>query len=385
MPPDLDELPVDYLAPFETFQAYSLRRGTIYRGRIRERFASDRGRLEQVLGAAPGSYRLEDVRGRLYATLRVGGAAASRRRLWVNAVLLGLTAVTALAAGADLSGAEPRGFATLPFEFAVSSATHVVMGEWHAVVENHLPTFLGVMTTGAPYAAALLFVLIAHELGHYLAARRYDVDATLPFFIPAPFFFGTCGAIIRMRSPIPHRRALFDVGVAGPLAGLAASFVVCCAGLGLSSYGPPGTCSTGPIVLQHSLLFRGLARLVLGAPDGLQCVQLHPVAIAGWFGLFVTFLNLMPVGQLDGGHVWYALLGRAQGYVGLLAIGGIVAMGLRFPGWLLLALLIVVLLRVKHPPVLDESVRPGWKRWLIGALVALIFLGLFIVEPVVVR
>lgn len=383
MPADSDEPLADYLAPFATLQAYSLRRGMIYRGRIEDRFAADRPRLHRVLEAAPGSYRLRDVDGRLYATLRVGGTPGWRVWLWANLALLGLTGVTALAAGADLSSPEPTGFAVLPFRFLIDSATRVVLGEWRVVAGTYVPRFLQVMATGAPYAAALLFVLMAHELGHYLAARRHDIDATLPFFIPAPFFFGTLGAIIRMRSPIPDRRVLFDVGVAGPLAGVAAGVLVSIVGLRMSSYGPPGTCSTGPIVLQHSLLFQWLARLVMGPPLGDHCIHLHPVAVAGWFGLFITFLNLMPIGQLDGGHVMYALLGRAQRYLGLAAVAAILAMGLRFPGWLMLALLVLTVLGVKHPPVMDESVRPGAGRLLIGLLVVLLFLGLFIIEPVI--
>jgi len=380
---DAGEGSVDYLAPFETFQAYSLRRGMVYRGRIRTEFAGDRARLARILDTAPGTYQIEQMDGRVYATLRIYHDGPPKQRLWLHITLLALTVITTLGAGAELAKDNPRPLALVPFEFALESLTATFIGEGSRVVADLWPDFVDEMETGVPYAAALLFILLAHEMGHYLTARKYGVDATLPFLIPAPFFFGTLGAIIKMRSPIVHRRSLFDIGVAGPIAGLVASVIVCVIGLSLSSYQSVNLAPAGSIALGASPLFGALVRGMLGPGGEMLVVQLHPVAVAGWFGLFITFLNLMPLGQLDGGHVWYALMGKKQRYVGLVAFALLVVMGLRFPGWLVLAILVLVLLRIGHPPVMDESVRLGWGRN-VGLAVIVVFVLLFIAEPIVV-
>ncbi len=372
---------VDYLAPFETFQAYGIRGGMIYRGRVRPEFAADRAELDQILRHAPGEHRVEELGGRLYATLRVYWGRRPKRRLWLHVLLLVLTVITTLGAGAEMARRQPRGLALIPFEFVLEAATDVAAGEWRQVVDSRLGQFLSDMSKGVPYAAALLFILLAHEMGHYFAARRYGIDATLPFLLPAPFAFGTFGAVIRMRSPITHRRALFDVGVAGPISGLVASVAACVIGLRMSHVvtGPP---SAGvSLVLGESRFFAGLVRLVMG-PAAAGDVGLHPVAVAGWLGLFITFLNLMPIGQLDGGHLWYALIGRKQRYVGMASLAVILGMGVMFPGWLGLAVLVVLLMRVGHPPVMDESVRLGWRRVAVGVALIVVFVLLFMPVPI---
>lgn len=372
---------VDYLAPFETFQAYGLRNGTIYRGRVRAQFAADRQELERFLSAAPGEHRVEEIDGRVYAVLRIDHR-PRRRRLWLHIGLLVLTMITALGAGAELSARDPRPVALIPFEFVVDVAAHVYVGEGSEVVNRILPGFMADMQRGLPYAVALLFILLSHEMGHYLAARRYGVDATLPFLIPAPLLFGTFGAIIRMRSPITHRRSLFDIGVGGPIAGLAASLIVCVIGLSLSWYLPKPIAPRSAFELGNSALFVGLTRLVLGPAKPIDVVQLHPVAIAGWFGLFITFLNLMPLGQLDGGHVWYALIGRKQRYVAWAAFGLLLVMGYVFVGWVVLAALALLLLRVRHPAVMDESVSLDPRRKILGVFIIVVFVLLFVPRPI---
>lgn len=172
-----------------------------------------------------------------------------------------------------------------------------------------LRDFLSVLLSGWTFAVPLLAILLFHEFGHYIAARLHRVDASLPYFLPLPFLspFGTMGAVIAMRGRIRSRNALLDIGASGPLAGLLVAIPVLAIGLALSPVGPNG----GAHYVQEgqSLLYVALKRLVLGPiPDG-QDVQLHPTALAGWAGFLVTMLNLLPWGQLDGGHVAYALLG----------------------------------------------------------------------------
>jgi len=391
---DTEDRPfVDYLAPFEAFQAYGLRGGTIYRGRVRPEFARDREALRQLLDAAPGTHRLENIDGRLYLTLRTYHGPRPRQRLWLHITLLLIAIVTIVGAGADLSRMYGRDSPAHddktqlhPFEFALESMARVLDGKTEEISAYLWPDFANYMARGIPYAVALLFVLLSHEMGHFVAARRYGVDATLPFVIPAPFLFGTLGAIIKMRSPIAHRRSLFDIGAAGPIAGLVASVVVCVIGLSMSSYVPESTMIGQPFRFGTSVMYRGLARLAMGPPPtapGVHVLNLDPVAIAGWFGLFVTFLNLMPLGQLDGGHICYALLGRRQRYVGYAAFALLVGMGYLFVGWLVLAALVLLLLRIKHPPVMDESVRLGPVRTAVGIVIIILFLLMFVPVPLV--
>lgn len=377
------EAVVNYYDVFETFGACRLRHGVMYRGRVRAEFAEDIDALHRILSTAPGEYHVERLDGNLYASIRMYRPGKEpKQRLWLHVGLLLLTIITTLGAGAELAGEAPRGAALIPFEFAFHSARRLLRGEGREVVHDLLPQFLRDLGTGVPYAAALLFILLAHEMGHYIAARRYGIDATLPFLLPAPLFFGTFGAVIRMRSPIVHRRALFDVGIAGPIAGLIASFIVCFVGLRLSSHVPLAEAPLVPFELGRSVMFETMRQWVLGPIGPTDALIWHPVAVAGWFGLFITFLNLLPLGQLDGGHMWYALVGPKQRYVGLVAFGVLMGMGMRFPGWIVLAVLVLLVLRVKHPPVIDESTGLGSGRRILGAAMIVVFLLLFIAEPI---
>ena len=377
------EAVINYYDVFETFGACRLRHGVMYRGRVRAEFAEDIDALHRILSTAPGEYHVERLDGNLYASVRMYRPGKEpKQRLWLHVGLLLLTIITTLGAGAELAGEAPRGAALIPFEFAFHSARRLLRGEGREVVHDHLPQFLRDLGTGVPYAVALLFILLAHEMGHYIAARRYGIDATLPFVLPAPLFFGTVGAVIRMRSPIAHRRALFDIGIAGPIAGLIASFIVCFIGLRLSSYVPIAEAPHLPFELGRSAVFRVMSCLALG-PGGPEDMLLwHPVLIAGWFGLFLTFLNMLPLGQLDGGHVWYALVGSKQKHVGIAAFALLVGMGVIFLGWMVLALLVLLVLRIAHPPVIDESVSLGPGRRILGAVTIVLVALLFIVVPI---
>jgi len=242
----------------------------------------------------------------------------------------------------------------------------------------------GTWQAGLWYGGAIISILLAHEMGHYLMCKKYGISATLPFFIPFPPVinpFGTLGAVIKMESQIPSRKALFDVAVAGPLAGLFLTMPAIYFGIQLSEIveSQPVEAS-GMIYLGESFLFAKLSNLAVGVLPENQDVMLHPLAYAGWAGLFVTALNLLPIGQLDGGHIVYALIGRGHKLVAttaLIAFGGITIF--IFHGWILL-LIMLIWFGYKHPPTMDET-PVDTKRIVIGVITLLIFLLSFTPEP----
>ncbi len=219
-------------------------------------------------------------------------------------------------------------------------------------------------------------ILLFHEMGHFLMSRVHGVEATPPYFIPGPpFLVGTFGAFIRMHTPT-NRKALFDVGAAGPWAGFVVALPAVFYGLSLSevrALDAPG----GGLVLGQSLVFTWLTRLALGVSPNDATILLHPIALAGWFGLFVTFLNLLPVGQLDGGHVVYSLLGRRHRWVARAALVTIVGLAfVGWQGWVMWAVLVTVL-GLDHPPTIDDTPLDPTRRfaaWLTIALFAVTFM-----------
>jgi len=232
---------------------------------------------------------------------------------------------------------------------------------------------------GFPFALALMGILLAHELGHYLVARRHGMDVTLPYFIPAHPFIGTFGAFIKMRSPARDRRMLMDIGAAGPLVGVVVAIPLVVLGLSLSEVkkieGPVG------INLGDSLLLWAISKLVVGnLPPGYD-VMIHPVGFAGWIGLLVTSLNLLPVGQLDGGHVLYALLGERQTKISKFVFAGLLALGiLGWEGWLFWGLLLWIM-GFRHPPPLEWWVPLDRRRKIIGWATIAVFILTFIPVP----
>jgi len=230
------------------------------------------------------------------------------------------------------------------------------------------------LVQGFWYSLSIITILLTHEMGHYLMCRRHGIGATLPYFIPLPFPpFGTMGAVIKMESRIPDRRVLFDVGVAGPLAGLALTIPAIIVGLKLSHIIPLTSVPPASYRLGESFLFSLISKLVIGEiPEGYDVI-LHPLAFAGWAGLFVTALNLLPIGQLDGGHITYALLGRRSVIVFRLTLFMFIAICLfLFMGWFLLILLLMWF-GFKHPPPLNDLIPLDRKRKLIGAFMLVIF------------
>ncbi|GER94164.1 site-2 protease family protein [hot springs metagenome] len=238
----------------------------------------------------------------------------------------------------------------------------------------------GRIIEGLPFAGTLMTILLCHELSHYIASKKHHTKATLPYFIPAPSIIGTFGAFIKMKSPIITRKALIDIGASGPIAGFIVSVIACIVGLSMSEIAPLSN-TEGTLSLGDSILFSFLSNVILGvAPDN-HDIFLHPVAFAGWIGLFVTSLNLIPVGQLDGGHIAFAILGERHKYLSralviVLAILGI----LYWEGWALWAVLMLIL-GIKHPPVLYWEVPLDSKRRSIGIFTFIIFVITFIPSP----
>lgn len=235
---------------------------------------------------------------------------------------------------------------------------------------------------GVSYSVPLILILLGHEMGHYLMSRRYGIHATLPFFLPFPFSpFGTLGAVIRMKSSIPSRRALFDVGVAGPLISFLLSIPAIIMGLKLSQVIPASQVGPEANRLGTPLLFTLVQSWVLGEVPETADVLLHPLGFAGWAGLFVTALNLLPVGQLDGGHITYALFGRRSRLVYVIAIGVMAFITLfYYPGWMVL-LILFILFGLRHPAPLDDGTPLDGKRRIVGGVMFVILLLSFTPAP----
>ncbi len=223
------------------------------------------------------------------------------------------------------------------------------------------------------FSLPLLAILGFHEMGHYFVAKRYKVHASLPFLLPSAPPLGTLGAFISMRDPIPNRRALLDIGVSGPLVGFAVAIPVTLAGLALAAASPaPASLAGDP---QPSILFTFLS-LFFPLPP----YPRHPLAFAGWVGLFVTAINLLPAGQLDGGHVARALLGRKQFYLSWAAILILFGLGTLYPGWFLFGFL-VLMLGARHPPPLNDITKLDATRKVIGIAAVVILLITFVPQP----
>ncbi|MDW7681097.1 MAG: site-2 protease family protein [bacterium] len=238
------------------------------------------------------------------------------------------------------------------------------------------------LVQGLSYSISIVSILLAHEMGHYLMCRKYRIDATLPYFIPVPLPpFGTMGAFIKMKSPIPDKKALFDVGAAGPIAGLFVTIPILIIGMYHSSFIPKVETQDIGIYLGESLLFKQIANLVLGPEPAGFDTMLHPMAYAGWAGLFVTALNLLPIGQLDGGHILYSLFGRQSEkiYKFVLLIFTVVC-AVWYPGWLLLILLLLWF-GFKHPPPIYEEIELDDKRKLLGYVMFIVFILSFVPVP----
>jgi len=252
----------------------------------------------------------------------------------------------------------------------------------------HILLFLATIAStvfvgGYLYSFAIMAILLCHEMGHYVMTRRYGIPSTLPFFIPLPLPpFGTFGAVIKMKGVVTDRKALFDIGMAGPISGFIVAVPLIIAGIKLSTFTKiSGLPSSSYMQLGEPLLFTILEPLLVGeAPKGYE-LMLHPLAYAGWVGLFVTSLNLLPVGQLDGGHIVYAVFGRHSKIVfyGVILALGILAV-LHNVGWFTLVILLMIFGR-HHPKPFDEQTALDGRRKKLAVVMLVIFVLSFIPAP----
>jgi Zn-dependent protease len=301
---------------------------------------------------------------------------------WIHVLLLAATLLTTLGSGALMAGRDP--FRTRVLE----------VGDFLLPYPTGLE--LGSLRLGGSFAFCFLGVLVCHEMGHYWAARRHRVSASLPYFIPFPPYLsviGSLGAFIRLRGPTVRRSILFDIGASGPLASFVVSVPMLIMGLRMSRVIPGPASVTAPFVLRFAdqpvWLGNGLATHVVAAlfgpgPVGEGLILLHPVALAGWLGLFVTALNLLPLGQLDGGHVLYSLFPRRHVRLARLFLFALVPLGLLWWGWWGWAALVLVLHRgrVGHPTVLQPAPALGRARTVVGWILIAIFLLTFVPVPI---
>jgi len=293
---------------------------------------------------------------------------------WIHLLLLLLTFFTTLVVGARLQWNFMHGLP--PFEMYVGGYFPLL---W-AVRSHHL-------LLGVPFSLTLMLILLAHEMGHYLYCVKYRVAATLPFFIPFPTLIGTLGAFIRIRSPLRSRKILFDIGIAGPIAGFVVATVVLLLSLGHSRVAPFGA-GIPDIQLGSPLIF-SLARKILiatgnaGAIAGVPFARLyfHPVAIAAWVGMLATSLNLLPGGQLDGGHIVFAVAPRMHKNVSRLTIAALIPLGIfAWTGWLIWAVLLRIV-AMRHPPV-PEWPDIGTARKALAVFALLMLILTFMPMPI---
>ncbi len=247
----------------------------------------------------------------------------------------------------------------------------------------HSPNFL---LNGLWYSGSILGILGAHEFGHYFACRIYGVDASLPYFLPAPLpLTGTLGAFIRIRQPIASKRELFDIGIAGPIAGFLVAIPVLLVGMSLSRVSELPADTSGFFELGEPLLFKAVAWLVWGTPPEGYSINLHPMAFAAWFGLLATALNLFPIGQLDGGHISYAVFGRKSTVVTLGTVACLVGLTFVSSSWVVWTVLTVVMLIAfgpRHPRTIDEHIPLDRTRRRLAVLALIMFIVCFTPTPI---
>ena len=361
---------------FAEYQILEFRHGAAFRGAVSRYCAEHRKEVEHGLRRLPGDYCFEELDGRTTLTYTLPGPGAKPVNRVLHVGLLAATVLTTLIAGAELG-----------FDEFLSALGSALVGKGGSLSLGELLTAL--VTKGGPFSAALLAIFGAHEFGHYAMARRYGMLVTPPFFLPGPPPFppfGTFGAIIRIRSPMMHRRALLDIGLAGPLAGLCVALPVLIYGLATSRFEvirfweDEGTLRFG-----HSLMTWGLSRVLVGAPPAGYALDWlsNPFLWAGWLGLLVTALNLMPVGQLDGGHVAYALFGRRQRLLAFFAFGVLLALTVRFKPWVFWCAVMALWMKPSHPPVAVEEVQLDPLRRALAWAALVILILVFLPAPVV--
>jgi len=355
--PDLISKTIYYqlISLFEISAIYTHNDRLIYR-------AHPRGNAEEAVRQArdrlnKSGYTLssrEDANGLMLVIAEIKG----RRIPWLNIGLFAATLLTMF-------------FAPLIWNFDFSFITH----------PGKILDFLsepGVITERVEFTVALISILLFHEFGHYLAGKRRGVMMSLPYFLPAPNIAGTFGAIIKSRSPITNRRDLIEVGATGPIAGFVIAVIVISIGL----YNSQLIMITDPsgFAMGDSLLTRFLAWLIYGPIPENYYVELTPVIFAGWVGLLVTMLNLLPLGQLDGGHIIYGLFGSKQYHISRFFFIALILMGIWWPGWWIFGLL-VFFFGIKHPPTINDTMPLSRTTRAMGYFAIFIFIVSFIPVP----
>ena len=290
----------------------------------------------------------------------------SHAQLAVAIGLFGLTLLSTLAAGAQFAAAYAAGHAPVFDDF------------FSAYLRPF--THPRLFVPGIPFAAALLGILLVHELGHFFACRYYRIEASYPYFVPAPTLIGTLGAFIRIRSPIANRRALFDMALAGPLAGFLVATPILAIAIGHSRIITGG--DAAPLIFGQPLIERLLeAWLQPGIPH--VNLLLHPMGRAAWVGLFATALNLLPAGQLDGGHILYTLASGRHRLISLCVALALVPMSYLWMGWALWAVLLLAI-GFRHPPLIDRWEPLDRRRRILAGVALAIFILCFMPSPFVI-
>jgi membrane-associated protease RseP (regulator of RpoE activity) len=297
-------------------------------------------------------------------------------RLWVQVLLLALTFVTTTLAGS-------LHYYSFLQDLAKAGQPPVDQPQLATLLTD--PIFYA---RGLWYSLTILVILGCHEMGHYVMCLRYDVVATRPFFLPVPpvpFLTGTLGAFIRIKSRIPTKIALFDIGIAGPIAGFVVAVPLLFAGLAMSRIDRLPQDASQLIELGEPLMFKAAAFLVWGPVESGSSINMHPMAFAAWFGLLATALNLFPISQLDGGHIAYAVFGRRSSIVSLVMIGVAIALTFVSISWLVWTILTILMLFAvgpHHPPTLDDETPLDRTRLVLAAVALVMLIVCFTPAPI---
>jgi membrane-associated protease RseP (regulator of RpoE activity) len=310
--------------------------------------------LQGLLAALPGQAEIILLQAKIVIKVRPPGVVSGRKIPWLNIGLFVLTLFSTIIVGASINHSEA-------YSLILKSPLLVI--RW-----------------GIPFSFSLLAILLCHEFGHYFMSRKHGVKVTLPYFIPFPNFIGTMGAVIRSKSPFITRNQLLDVGAAGPLSGMIVAIPILIWGLAHPQFIPIQP-THDMMTLGDSLLFSFINGLVApSTPSGFMPV-LHPVAFAGWVGFLVTMLNLMPIGQLDGGHIVYALFGKIQHKIAYVFLFIILGLSIIWYGWLVWIVL-GFLIKPAHPPTVLDDMPLDRRRKIIGYICIVVFILCFIPAPI---
>ncbi|MCD6163451.1 MAG: site-2 protease family protein [candidate division Zixibacteria bacterium] len=339
---------------------YGSKRDIILQGRFSSLIGGSEFDILNRIAMLPGKPEIICVEPKVVVRITMPGKVSIRKVPWLNIVLFILTLFSTLLVGAGNAGTDfvnnPEMFWTDPWK---------------------------IILAGMPFSFPLLGILLFHEFGHYIASRLHNVKVSLPYFIPFPNIIGTMGAVIRSKSPFITRIQLFDVGAAGPLAGMVVAIPVVIWGLAHPVFITETPDISGLFYLGDSLLFTLISWLVHPpTPDGYIAV-LSQTAFAGWVGFLVTMLNLLPIGQLDGGHVMYAMFGKIQRKIAYAALLALVVLSFYWTGWILWALLGFFLIKPAHPPTVLDEIPLDKRRMAIGYLCIVVFVLCFMPVPIV--